>query len=230
MRKNNLTETLQDFLKSRLDNIHTVIPGTFESYEGSASRKASVKPMVKYRTPANEDIEMPIIENVPVVFPSSGNFNLLFPIQKGDGCLILFSETGIGNYLAGTGQIANADDQSKFSLTDAIAIPGLWTFSNSPQAVNSIELTDTGSLVITVNNKTMEFNSLGQINMLSGVESFVKGDTLFTIWNTYLTALSVGIVPGDAVANAASLTAIKSAAAALQAQLSTIKSLTIKGE
>ena len=225
-----LPEVLQQFLRSRLDTMHTCLPGRFESYEGHVTRKSKVKPLAKYRTPDNQNIDMPIIDNVPVIFPSAGAFNLLYPIKRGDGCLILFAESGIGNYLAGTGQPVNSDDQSRFSLTDAIAIPGMWTFRNSPKNADRIELTDSGDLEIEVGGNLIKVGKLGTLDILGASESFVKGDTLFNIWNTYLTALSTGIVPGDPVANAASLTAIKFAAASLQAQLATILSITIKGE
>ena len=226
--KENVVDVFDKFIKSRMDGVHTCIPGRFESYS-EADRKASVQPLVKYRTPENDDVSYPIIKNVPVVFPSTAGFSLTFPIVKGDTCLILFSEVGIGNWLAGTGQEVNADDQSKFSLTDAIAVPGLFSFKSVPESISNIEISDT-EVNININGKQMTINNLGQINLLSGVESFVKGDTLFTIWNTYLSALSAGIVPGDPGANAASLTAIKTAAATLQAQLATIKSAAIKGE
>ena len=137
-------------------------------------------------------------------------YPLLFPLKKGDGVLILFSETGIGNFLAGTGQVADADDQTRFSLTDAIAIPGLWTKKNAPD-VSTIELTEAGVL------KFME-----------GIEAFVLGDTLETVLTNFLTPISQ-IVPGDAVANATALTAIKTAAINMLTELSTIKSGEIKG-
>jgi len=227
------TDVLQKFFDSRMENIHTCIPGRIESYEGHSSRKASIKPLVRLKTESGEDVDLPVINDVPVIFPSSQQFQILYPLQKNDSCLLFFTETGIGNYLAGTGQEVNADDKSRFSLTDAVAVPGLWTFKNAPTNTNSIELADTGDLVITVNGKTMTITAAGQINMLTGIESFVKGDTLFTLLNTFLSALSAGIVPAtppNPIANQASLVAIKSAAAALQAGLPTMKSLTIKGE
>ena len=211
MKKNSMPEVLQDFLKSRFNNMHTAIPGTFESYEGAPSFKCSVKPTINFKTPNNQDIEMPIIENVPVIFPSSGTFSMRFPINKGDGCLIIFSETGIGNYLAGTGQSVNSDDQSRFSLTDAIAIPGLWTFLNGPQL------------------PTIELDSTGLLKLFTGSEAFLKGTSFIILLEVFLTVLA-GIVPGDVTANATALTAIKSAAAAMLTGTQATKSIKVFGE
>ena len=57
---------------------------------------------------------------------------MLFPINKGDGCLLLFSEVGIGRWMDARGEIAQ-DDLAHHNLTDAIAIPGLFQKSKIPQ-------------------------------------------------------------------------------------------------
>ena len=130
MRKD-FVDIMNDWFDSRMDDIHTIIPGTIEKYEGHKERKATVKPLVKLRTNKELIIGIDPIENVPVIFPSTKTFNLLYPLKKGDGVLLLFSEVRIGNYLNSTIE-QEADDSSRFSLTDCIAIPGLWSFKNVP--------------------------------------------------------------------------------------------------
>lgn len=206
----NIVDIFQKFFDSRMEDVHTCIPGIIDRYDGHGKRTASVKPTVRLKALNNEDVELPVISNVPVMFPSSQAFNLLFPLAKGDGVLLLFSEAGIGNYLAGSGQVVNADDRTRFSLTDAVAIPGLWTTKNAP-VVDTIELTDAGIL-----------------ELMGGAESFVLGDTLETILTNFLTPIAA-ITPGAVAENAAALTAIKTAASTLLSSLATMKSLKIKG-
>ena len=208
--KENIVDVFQAFFDSRMEDIHTCIPGTIVKYDGHTKRTATVRPVVRLKSLNNEDVELPVIENVPVMFPSSASFNLLYPLTKGDGVLILFSETGIGNYLAGSGQVVNADDRTRFSLTDAIAIPGLWTTKNTP-TLSTIELTDSGIL-----------------ELMGGTEAFVLGDTLETVLNNFLTPIS-NIIPGTMAQNAAALTIIKTAATTMLSALATIKSIKIKG-
>lgn len=208
----NIVDTLQSFLDSRLTDVHTSIPGKIVSYNPDTER-ASVQPVIKVRRKVNEGIitvEIPPIENVPVMMFHTKYFRLKVPLEKGDGVEIIFSEVGIGNFLNGTGGIVDPDDLSRFSLTDAYCIPGLWG-KNLPN-----------------NTPTFEVDKLGNLVLLGGSSPFVKGDTLETLLNNFLTVLS-SIVPGDVTANAASLTAIKGAATAALITLPTIKSLKIKG-
>ena len=206
----NVVDVFQKFFDSRMEDVHTSIPGVIEKYDGHGKRTATVRPTVKLKALNGENVELPLISNVPVMFPSSRAFNLLFPLAKGDGVMILFSEAGIGNYLAGTGQVVNADDRTRFSLTDAVAIPGLWTTKNAP-TVKTIELTEAGVL-----------------SLMDGTESFVLGDTLELMLNNFLTPISA-ITPGAVAENAAALTAIKTAATTMLGVLATMKSLKIKG-
>jgi len=158
-------EILQAFFDSRMENIHTVIPGEIVKYEGHSQRKASVKPLVNLITRGGNSISLPVIDNVPVVFPGSGEFCLLFPLKRGDKCLILFAETGIGNYLSSSGKDTDADDISRFSLTDAMCIPGLWPFRQVPVSPAIIEITSAGNIEIDNNNTFININKDGNIEI-----------------------------------------------------------------
>jgi len=145
------------FFKSRAENIHTCLPGKIDIYD-SIQRKATVKPLIKLKTKNGSDVEIPAISEVPVMFPSGSNFSLLWNIKKGDNCLLLFAETGIGNFLNSIGQVVNADDVSRFSLTDAICVPGLFPFSVVPSSSVTIESTVNNKLKIS--NKVENLKSV----------------------------------------------------------------------
>lgn len=142
--KENFTDILRNYTDYRLEQVHTAIPGKIESYDES-TRLAKVLPLVKMKNTKSIDIPLPVVDNVPVIFPASSAFSLVWALQSGDGCLILFTEAGIGNYLnsSGTSQV-NADDQSRHALTDAICIPGLYPPSGIPSSLASFEVDDAG--------------------------------------------------------------------------------------
>jgi len=213
---NDTVEIFQQFMDSRLADIHTFIPGKILSYDPD-KRLAKVQPCIKQgrQTAGGKKLmqEIPPIDNVPCVITGSGDFVLKFPIKSGTGCGILFAENGIGNWInAGCGLISNPDDFTRFSLTDAICIPGLFPPSGAAQLIPTIELDESG-----------------QLKFLSGNSSFVKGEDLESLLNNFLTACA-GIVPGTTAQNAAALTAIKGAATAALTTLPNIKSTKIKGE
>ncbi len=155
-------DVFSKFYDSKMENVHTCIPGIIESYDGHATRKATVKPAIKLNRENGDNIEILPITNVPVIFPSSTAFNMVYPLQQGDSCLILFSETGIGTYLDSSGSVVDSDDYARFSLTDAICLPGLFPFGQVPAT------------------KTIELDEEGVLKFFEGTESFVLGDVLKT--------------------------------------------------
>lgn len=136
------------WLNSRLRLVHTCLPGTIESYSGHTTRKATVKLSIQFRTITGEILDVPPIGNVPVMFQGSKKFQMLFPLEKGDGVMVHFSEEGLGKWLKGSSNVPG-DSLARFSLTDAIAVPGLWSFKNVPTSPdNIIEVDSNGKLVL----------------------------------------------------------------------------------
>lgn len=114
-----------------LDGVHTSIPGKIVSYDPD-TQEASVQILIKETLLDDREFEIPVIDGVPVVFPSAGGGTMTFPIQKGDGVLIIFSERSLDNWVGSNGSdIISPLDKRKHNVTDAIAIPGLTTFPNA---------------------------------------------------------------------------------------------------
>lgn len=115
---------------SRAANMHTCLPGRVEKYD-HATQKATVKPLLNRRIRTAEGFEAEEIQpipSVPVLWPRSGGASLTFPVKRGDGCLILFSERSLDLWLS-TGGVVTPDDPRKFALSDAICLPGLQPFA-----------------------------------------------------------------------------------------------------
>lgn len=132
--KEDFTDVLDFWFDSRLDNIHTILPGRIETYYGHSERKAKVQPLINPINVKNKKIELKPIDDVPVIFPGSSNFNMIYPLKKGDGVLLVFSEGSLGNFVNSQDEITDCLSASKFNLNDCIAIPGLWSFKSLPDA------------------------------------------------------------------------------------------------
>jgi len=223
--KKNIVAIFNQWFDNKIRDIHTVIPGEFQSYI-SSQRKAVVKPLVKLKTVNEKDISILPIDNVPVIFPSTKLFTFEFPIVKGDGCLLLFSESPIGNFLNSNIE-QNSDDMNRFQLTDCIAIPGLWSFSNLPEApTTKIEVDDSYNITIETIAGKIKIEPSGNITFNDGTEAFVKGTTQ----NAALIALGAAIaaiVPAGS--SAANIAAIQAAFATFTATLPNQISQQIKG-
>lgn len=76
---------------------------------------------------------VPVICNVPVMFLTAGGFTFTVPIRESTGRggttgLLIFAERSLDRWLAGAGQEVDPELYSRFSITDAVFIPGLLPF------------------------------------------------------------------------------------------------------
>ncbi len=122
-----LWDAITAAIESRLSGIHVALPGLVEKYDHETA-KAEVLPALRknYREGAAESL--PIIANVPVVWPRTSEFIMAAPLARGDGVLLVFSERSLDEYLSKTREVT-PNDRRKFDLSDAVAIPGLFGFN-----------------------------------------------------------------------------------------------------
>jgi len=150
MSKITLPEAVQFLIDANIEGVHTSIPGIVTSYDGHKTRRATVQPSVRLPSSNGVLMDIPPIGGVPVVFPSSALGTLFFPINPGDGVTLVFSEVGIGRYLQSDGSdLADPGSLDRHALTDAIAIPGLWTWNSAPAFPSSA---DTSAVVLVSGN------------------------------------------------------------------------------
>lgn len=136
------------------------IPCIVQSYN-SDNNTVECQPAVRERI-INEDgtiqyIQLPLLINVPVVFPGSENFDIKFPLSKNDECLVFFSDLSIDNFWQ-KGSVQNPVEVRRHDLSDGMAIPCRMSLPRrevSPKA--SIEVDDKGN--ITFNCKSGSFTS-----------------------------------------------------------------------
>lgn len=129
---NEASNSITDMIGNEIDKVNTSIPGVIQSYDAGSNR-AVVVPTGKRMFPDGRKLDYPAIYDVPVVFPTAmgGGCGVTFPIKSGDACLVLFSQENMQAFLGGQ---EVEDDNKRFQLNDAIAIPGL--YSNATQGAD----------------------------------------------------------------------------------------------
>jgi len=155
-----LQEAIMAAVKSTISGIHTAIPGIIESYDYTTC-KAEVKPSIKRQYVDGSVLSMPIIVNVPVIWPRTKNGSITFPLERGDSILIIFSERSLENWLS-KGHDVTPGDRRKFDISDAIAIPGLFSFDEP------VKTTSNDKFEIHYNDSSITINSSGQVNINNG--------------------------------------------------------------
>lgn len=133
-----LPQVLENTFLALMSEINTCLPGRIESYEVS-SQKCTVKPLIKKKFFDGQALELPIIVEVPVQFSRSKNAGMTFPLKRGDTGFIIFSQRSMERWLA-SGEDVEPGDPRKFDLTDAIFIPGIFSFNIKNIANNNKDL------------------------------------------------------------------------------------------
>lgn len=166
-----LSTAINQLIEVALSGLYCVLPGYVVKYEYRTC-KASVQPAIKktYLTTVEEELlptevknlsQLPIIEDVPVLWPRTADFIIHAPLAKGDGVLLLFSDRSLEGFLnANSGRTVDAPDNRKHSLSDAIAIPGLYGFKNvNPSSgFNQVEIIYKDAAIVIEENGRVDIN------------------------------------------------------------------------
>jgi len=130
MRELSLPSVLEDFFNYKTSEMYTSIPCRVITVRVELhDQRVDVQPLTNRVLPDKTEKEQPPILNVPVIFPASKTAAMTFPVDVGDTVLCVFSQRSTDGFKAGSGASTyTAQDKRKFSIRDAIAIPGLFPF------------------------------------------------------------------------------------------------------
>lgn len=118
------------------------IPAIIQSYNPSQNT-VEAQPAIRERLVMEDGsiqyLNLPLLINVPVVFPTSGSCSITFPISRGDECLIIFSDLAIDNFWT-SGSIQNPIEVRRHDLSDGIAIPCAISLTRARGAGGTLKL------------------------------------------------------------------------------------------
>jgi phage baseplate assembly protein gpV len=133
MKELTLSSVLNDFYSYKTSDMYTAIPCRVTTVRVELEdQRLDIQPLTNKSLPDGTTIEQPTILNVPLIFPASKKASMTFPIDVGDIVLCVFSQRSTDAFKASTGSDTyTPDDKRRFSIRDAIAIPGLFPFKDS---------------------------------------------------------------------------------------------------
>jgi len=122
--KQSLDVAIDEIINSYLLAMHTILIGEVTEFN-AAEQTLSVQPVNKRKMVTADMAEpLPIITDVPIVWPGAGDYWVTFDIPVGSAVLLLCAERNISVWME-EGGIVDPADPTKFDLSDAIAIPCL---------------------------------------------------------------------------------------------------------
>ena len=136
-----VTEAINAMLEYSLGDVYTAIPGLVVGVDW-ANGFVDVKPITSAKDQEGNYFERPVIASVPLMFPSSDDSAITFPVKEGSTVLLVFSMRGMDVFKTNGG--SETTDFRMHDVRDAVAIPGLYPRNKSRTSFNQ----DPNSLTI----------------------------------------------------------------------------------
>ena len=185
-----LAEILEEAMGRYMMQVHTMIPGRVLSYDPS-TLTAKVEPLIKVKNADGEELELPALSEVPVIFPRTKKAVIQFPLEEGDGVALIIAEASLEEWWAGFVQAPK--DARRFALMDAVCVPGLFapSYRGKIGTGSGLEIIYEGNFIrvsaegIDINGDTKYFVTHAEL------------DAALQMYNTLLMAhVHGGVLPG----------------------------------
>lgn len=118
--------------------IWTALPGIVQSFDATAltvSVQPAIQGRVSDKTGTASNVNLPLLVDVPVVFPHGGGFSLTFPVKAGDECLVVFTSRCMDGWWQ-DGGVQPQLDRRMHDLSDGMAILGPWSQKRKIGGIN----------------------------------------------------------------------------------------------
>jgi len=125
-RFNDPVEATRAALDGRQAEIWTAVPGIVQSFDPAASTvtvQPAIRGSIEVPGGAVQSVALPLLVDVPVVWPGAGGFTLTFPIQPGDECLVVFAARCIDAWWQ-SGGVQEPLERRMHDLSDGLALVG----------------------------------------------------------------------------------------------------------
>lgn len=121
-------EALRLALEGYTSGLWTALPGVIVDVDIDIdAMTVSVQPTIQgvnTNAQGNQQfVNLPVLLDVPLVFPSAGGYTLTFPIKEGDEVLVVFASRAIDAWWQ-SGGIGKPVEARMHDLSDGFAIPG----------------------------------------------------------------------------------------------------------
>lgn len=171
-------EAISEAMRQAAMETRVSLPATVIRYDFE-KQLADVQPDFKRKYQDGEVVDAPIIYNVPVKHQRAGDAIMHVPVKAGHKVWLNFADRSLEKWLS-TGSASDPEDTRAHHLSDAVAYPGGYPFSD-PSHVNN------GDDII-IRNAVLEFRIKpnGRLQILNGSNELIR------IMEDWITADIVG--------------------------------------
>lgn len=123
---NNPEEALRVALDGRMASVWTALPGIITKVNFDAMTcevQPAIQGIITNPDGTTKNVNLPLLVDVPIVFPSAGGFILTFPMKADDEVLVIIASRCIDTWWQ-SGGIGLPAEARMHDLSDGFAIPG----------------------------------------------------------------------------------------------------------
>ena len=173
---NDPTRIFKDMLNAQKAGFWVGMPCIVESYDADKVT-ITAQPAIRIAMRKSDGTismeEIPVLQDVPVMFTRGGGCVITHPIKKGDECFVVFADRCIDVWWQ-NGGIQNPFDNRKHDLSDGFAFFAPQSQPNKVKNISTETLqirTDDGGAYIELNPQTKEINiKASKVNIDADVE------------------------------------------------------------
>lgn len=140
---------IENIIAETMFRTRCCIPAIVQKYN-SSNNTVECQPAIREKLTLDDGVEryvqIPILINVPVVFPGSSSYGIKFPIRQGDEVLVVFSDLSIDNFWE-NGGVQNPVESRRHDLSDGIAIPCNLSLKKTTSSVSELTLYQGGQRI-----------------------------------------------------------------------------------
>ena len=129
-----LPDVIKAAVKAQAEELNSTQLAIVVDYDHTKP-SCTVQPIFNKKFPDGTEEEAPLIYNVPVNFQRAGKSFVSMPLKKGHYVTLNFTDRSIDKWLNSGGKVT-PDDTRTHHLSDAIATPAGYPFSDAPSIAN----------------------------------------------------------------------------------------------
>jgi hypothetical protein len=171
--------------------MRVALPGIIQSFNAE-TQTVTVQPAITENIRCGQrevkPTRLPLLTDVPVIFPRAGGYCLTFPVKQGDECMIIFSDMCIDGWWQ-SGGVQDQVETRRHDLSDAQCFLGI---TSVPRAVTEYS---TDSLMLRNEGKNSYFeikDSDATVNIKSGENITIEAAGEITIKATKINLIETG--------------------------------------
>jgi hypothetical protein len=126
---NDPEQAMRSMLDGRQVGIWTALPGIIQSVDFAAMTcevQPALQAIIVDNNGVQQNVNLPLLVDVPIVFPKGGGFLITMPLDEGDEVLVVFSSRCIDAWFQ-SGGVQQAMEARMHDLSDGFAIPGCYS-------------------------------------------------------------------------------------------------------